>query len=80
MGIQCWPEGYDTRYPCEAEIPDDNFETMDRFGWGWVWACDPGSASGTGPFLACPEHRSDCTEEGREVARERYAKAKGTQP
>lgn len=50
---------------------------MDRFGWGFVWAPDAGSETGTGPFYACPEHRSDCSDEEREVARQRYASAMG---
>jgi hypothetical protein len=28
-------------------------------GWGWVRRPDTWSASGYGPFLACPEHRCD---------------------
>lgn len=70
-GVQCWPEGHATRYPCEAEIPDTDSKTMSRYGWGWVWARDDGAASGEGPFYACPEHRSNCTEEEREIARQR---------
>ena len=75
--IQCWPYGHNTRKgDCAEEIPDDCFETMRRFGWGFVFARDDGSASGEGPFLACPEHRSDCNDEERERARLACAAAK----
>jgi hypothetical protein len=77
IGVQCWPEGHATRCPCENEIPDTDNATMNRFGWGFVYARDDGSTTGEGAFYACPEHRSDCTEEEREVARERYALATG---
>ena len=74
--VQCWPEGHRTRSPCEEFIPDTDHETMRRFGWGFVYAPDDGAASGEGAFYACPEHRSDCTEEERESARQRNASAK----
>jgi hypothetical protein len=48
---------------------------MKRFGWGFVYARDDGSPTGEGAFYACPEHRSDCTEEERDIARERHALA-----
>lgn len=76
MSVRCWPEGDLSQFDCDEEIPDSDFETMERYGWGWVWAHDSASASGTGPFCACPEHRSDCTEEEREVALRRLAQAK----
>ncbi len=75
-GVQCWPEGHATRYPCENEIPDTDNATMNRFGWGFVFARDDGSPTGEGAFYACPEHRDDCTEEQREAARQRYANAR----
>lgn len=76
MGIPCWPEGHATRFACEEEIPDTDYATMRRFGWGFVFARDDGSPSGEGPFYACPDHRSDCTEEEREEARRRNVEAK----
>lgn len=75
--IPCWPYGHDTRNgDCDEQLPDDDHRTIERFGWGWVWDRDDGSGSGWGPFLACPEHRSDCDDEEREVARCRNAAAK----
>jgi hypothetical protein len=68
-GVQCWPEGHATRSACEREIPDTDYETMRQFGWGFVHARDNYQPSGIGAFYACPEHRDDCTEEGREIAR-----------
>lgn len=77
MSIQCWPYGHNTRKgDCCEELPDDSAATMHHFGWGWVYARDDGSASGEGPFLACPEHRSDCDPDERERAREINAEAK----
>jgi hypothetical protein len=76
-GIQCWPYGHGTRGgDCDEEIPDSNFETMRRFGWGFVFARDDGSPTGEGPFLACPEHRDDCDAEGRQRARQANHSAK----
>jgi len=70
-GIQCWPYGHDTRKgACDEEIPDDSYESIRRFGWGFVYARDDGSPTGQGPFLACPAHRDDCDEEARERARQ----------
>lgn len=75
-GVQCWPEGHATRNACDEEIPDTEYETMRRFGWGFVFAQDDGSPTGEGAFYACPEHRSDCTEEEREAARQQNRLAK----
>ena len=76
MSVQCWPYGHDHRAgDCDQEIPDDSSETMRRFGWGFVWARDDGSSTGDGPFLACPHHRSDLSDEERERALEINARA-----
>lgn len=74
--VQCWPEGHATRFACEETIPDTDNATMNRFGWGFVWARDDGSASGVGPFYACPHHRSDITEDERVIALQRCEEAK----
>lgn len=76
MSVQCWPEGHGTRNACENEIPDVDNATLSRFGWGFVFARDDGSPTGEGAFYACPEHRSDLTEDGRDAARNLYAVAK----
>jgi hypothetical protein len=76
MSVQCWPEGHATRCPCEAEIPDTDFKTMARYGWGFVFARDDGSPTGEGAFYACPEHRTDYrTDDERDGARRLYAEA-----
>jgi hypothetical protein len=70
------PHGHSTRDgDCDLSIPDTDYETMERHGWGFVWARDDGAADGRGPFAACPEHRGDCDEREREEAKARGSRA-----
>ncbi len=72
MCVNCWPEGTSGK-PCEATIPNTNYETMKRYGWGFTLAPDAGSSTGDGAFYACPEHRDDVKDDvHREDARRRY--------
>lgn len=75
--VQCWPDGHLTGHGgCEEILPDSEWETIEKFGWGWVEARDAGSESGLGMFYACPWHRSDCTPEERAAAISRNEAAK----
>ena len=67
--IRCWPNGSRGKdRDCDETLPDGDFDTMERYGWGWVYAPDDGSPIGTGAFYACPYHRTDCTKEERTLA------------
>lgn len=50
---------------CHASIPDSEYETMEKHGWGFVEAPDSGAPEGPrgevglGYFYACPDCKQD---------------------
>lgn len=77
MSVQCFPNGSLTQqWDCDECIPDDGFDTIERFGWGWGWTVDHGAASGRGPFLMCPGHRTYDNDGEQPEAVRRNAEAK----
>lgn len=53
-----WAHG---NYQCEKTIPDSEWKTMQKHGWGWLMQFDPGMPEGVlGYYQACPDHKWEC--------------------